>query len=216
MSKETVLDKDENLSEEETSETTEQTVETTVEPKVEKTTEEDEKKEENPYEKEIKRLEDEKRQKEGALKEERRLRKEAEKALAEKEGKAEDKKYVTPEELEKALDEKLKRSKFEDLVEKATSDPNEQKLIRHHYENSIRRTGNLETDLTMAIAIANQHVVQQAKKAEQEREGNEAFMAKNSGGNTYGKPSAGKTDPISRGAAQFLKNLGASDATKHL
>lgn len=174
----------------------------------------------SPYKAELEKMEAINRQKEGALKEERRLRKEAEAKLKETtESTLDDgpkEKYLTQAQVDAALDKRMAQQKFEAKLENLSNDPDEQKLVKFHYENSIVKTGDVATDLRMAVAIANQHLVERVKNAEAEREGNEFMSAKVSGGNTYMREGTKGTDPNTRAAAQFLKNIGAGDAEKFL
>jgi hypothetical protein len=176
--------------------------------------------EEDKYKKELDRLTAMNLQKEGALKEERRLRREAQAKLDAKAVEPLDDepkvKYLTQVEMDAALDKRMAKQKFEDKLETVSNNVEEQKLVRYHYENSIVRTGDVATDLKMAIAIANQHLVEQVKKAEADREENEFINAKVSGGGTYNRASGKGTTTNDRAAAQFLKNIGAADAEKFL
>ena len=174
----------------------------------------------SPYKAELEKMEAINRQKEGALKEERRLRKEAEAKLKETtESTLDDgpkEKYLTQAQVDAALDKRMAREKFETKLESISNNVDEQKLVRYHYENSIVKTGDVATDLEMAVAIANRHLVNQVKNAEAEREENEFIAAKVSGGNTYMRANSKGVDPNNRATAQFLKNIGAGDAEKYL
>ncbi len=164
------------------------------------------------------KAEEEARQKTGALAEEREKRKAADaaaKALAKS-------KEVSDEELDKRLDEKLAArldgKEFNQLLTQVTADPDEIALIKHHYETSIVKTGNVAEDLKKATAIANQHLVEQAKAAQIEREAVEGRTTSFLGSKTFskqGKP-AYETDPRLKQAAAILDKLGAGDAKKFL
>ena len=216
MENNTVVTDDEKPVEEvATSETTTETTEKT-------TTEIASEDAKSVYEKELEKLETEKRQKEGALKEERRLRKEAEAAKKAAEDKlaeqAQGDKPLTTKELDKRLSEELTKRDFDQSVRGYTADPKEQELIKHHYDNSIRKTGDVATDLKMAVAIANQHLVDQAKRVQIERENAEAQNARFTGGQSYGRTGkpAYESDPRLKGAAALLDKIGAGDAKKFL
>ena len=193
---------------------------------VEDTTEKTE--ELNPYKKQMADLAIENRQKAGALKEERKKAKELEERLAKsEESKAEEaeeteekpkRKYLSPEEADALMDEKMRKARLEDKLSQITKDADEQKLIRFHLEHSIKRSGDVDNDLSMAIAIANKHLVEQAKKAESDRNDNEALNARFSGGGTYSKQGSSPvlSDPVKRQANEILKRLGIQDGEKYL
>lgn len=153
-------------------------------------------------------------QKSGAIKEEREKRKAAEaaaKALAESS-------QVSEEELDKKLEAKLNARDFTQRLKSVSQDPDEQNLIKHHYETSIVKTGNVETDLARAVAIANTHLIDQARQAQIEREEQETRTM----GYQKGNPKAPKgtpayeTDPTLRGAASLLDRWGRGDSKKFL
>lgn len=193
-----------------TSKTTAETTETTTESQDDV----------NPYKAELDKVQEIARQKDGALKEERRLRKEAEEKLKAattsdiptSETQKEEKKYLTQDELEA----RLAREKFEIQLERVTDNTDEQKLVRHHYENSIVRTGDVAADLRMAVALANQHVVEQVRRAQADREVQESVVARVSGGSNYTRPTSTGSDPTSRAVSNLLKKIGASDAEKYI
>ncbi len=120
--------------------------------------------------------------------------------------------------MDKKLEAKLNAREFSQKIKEASQDPDEQALIKHHYETSIVKTGNVETDLARAVAIANAHLIDQAKQAQVEREVAEGRIAGFQGGSPTGKPGKPiyETDPIQRSAAAFLDRLGMGAAKKHL
>lgn len=174
---------------------------------------------ETVYKKELAKLEAEKQEKADALTVERSKRKAAEKANeALVEATKETKVSPTTEDINKLLDERLAQRDFDQLVKQEAIDPDEQKLIKHHYENSIRRTGNVAADLKMAAAIANQHLVEQAKQAQIEREQNEGLQANFQSSRPYsrqGKPGY-ETNGTLKAAASILEKLGVPEAKKFL
>lgn len=198
---------------------------------VEDTTKKTEEEELNPYKKEMAKLAVENRQKTGALKEEREKSKELEDRLASLEKAKEEKEVVDEEEEEEVkpkkrkiqgareiVQEEMRKQRFEDKLSLISNNKDEQQLIRHHYNNSIVKSGDVEQDLSNAVALANKHLVDQAKKAEAEREDNEALSAKFSAGRSYskqGKP-AYLSDPIKKGAVEILKKLGIPDGEKYV
>ena len=200
-----------------TEETTTETKEETTETKSEVA---------NLYEEKLKQLELENKQKEGALKEERRLRKEAEEAAksattatpTETTAISLEDKPLTRKDVESIMAEKLVQREMETQLGVISSDPAEQKLIRHHYENSIVRTGNVANDLAMAAAITNQHLIDEARRVQTEREASEARMAGFQGGKPSGKSGkpAYESDPRLREVANILDRFGEGSAKKYL
>jgi len=179
----------------------------------------------NPYKKQMADLAVENRQKAGALRDERKKSKELEEELAnikaDKEAKKDnltEPKYLSAEEADKLMEDKLRKQRLEDKLSSITSNDDERKLIRHHLEHSIVRSGDLEQDLSMAVAIANKHLVDQAKQQEIERNERESVNARFSAGRSYartGQPSY-MADPIKKEANEILKRLGIRDGEKYL
>ncbi len=216
-----VLEQDEK---ELTGESTTEAVETEKTEEITTTTKE-EVVEENPYKKQMAELAIENRQKAGALKEAKTKTKELEERLkALEESKTDDeeikptRKYISPEEADKLMEEKIKAQKLEDLILQSTSNVDEQNLVRYHLNNSIVKTGDINKDLTMAIAIANSHLVSQAKSAETERLNRENISAQYSMGRSYSKQGtpSWQADPIKKEANELLKKLGIKDGEKYL
>lgn len=173
--------------------------------------------EKSPYEVELERINAEKeeqiRQKNGALEEERRRRKEAE-ALIKKTDSETDK--LTVEQIKEMVDARLMQNRFADKLDSITADPKEKELIKFHYENSIRHTGDVQADLANAVALANRHVIDEVKRNTSERVQTEARNAQFSRGGTYNRASNDAVPPRNAAAAQILKMMGAEDAIKHL
>ena len=157
------------------------------------------------------------RQKEGALKEERLLRKAAEDAKIVAEEKA-SKVDLTVDEIDKRLEAKLAARDFTQALAQVSNDPDEQKLVKHHYETSIVKTGNVAADLQMAVAIANQHLINQAREAQAQREQGESKTAGFQGSGSYGRSGqpAYQTEPSLKAAGALLDKWGLGDAKKHL
>lgn len=57
------------------------------------------------------------------------------------------------------ISSQLRGREINDLINRFTTDPKEAALVRYHYENSIRQTGDLELDMENAKALANKHKV---------------------------------------------------------
>ena len=154
---------------------------------------------EDPYDKELQRLADEKkkaeakaRQKSGALKEvkakystlENRLKK-----LEESRGSADYGKFK--EELKAEM-------RMEAEIEQITDNPKERQLIEFYVKEK-----NLTVD--EAYALANRHVIKQMKEREREGFEEESALARISAGASIGGRSAGGLkDPILRAAAEGL------------
>lgn len=231
---------DQNAENKEVEKTTENKSEESTEEKPQEEEKVEEEQEVNPYDEQLKALEEknkekekenqqletENRQKTGALKEERAKNKELEVTIDEKISEL-DKKLeeisetgdtYSKKEVEKLLEDKLAVRDVKDKLQILTDDESERKLTFHHYENSIVKSGDVEKDLKMAQALANQHIVDEQKAQEKQNEQNENFMTRFSGGTASHKKGGDsyKKNPALRGAAEALKKLGADEAVKHL
>lgn len=183
---------------------------------------------ESVYKQENERLAKENLEKSDALLVERSRRKEADEkaeaaktaaeALAEANKNAEAAKGLSVEEIDSLLETKLAKREVEQRLLQTSSDPEEQKLVRFHYDNSIVKSGNVAEDLKKASAIANQHLVEKAKQEQFEREQGEGQMAGFQGGRPTGRSGkpAYETNPTLKGAAALLDKLGVGDAKKYL
>lgn len=112
--------------------------------------ENDEKQEGDYYEVEAKRLKDELDQKDKDLAEKNRQIQIKERALQ-----AEKKKKSEPTDRDSLKKEILNEMRFETELGKTSGSQAERDVIKHHYENSIVRTGNVSEDIKRALAIAN-------------------------------------------------------------
>jgi hypothetical protein len=194
--------------------------ETSAEATVNAEGQESETKVEDPYAEQlsvIEKLKVESKQKGGALKEEREKRKALEERLASLEeklassGSADEDQVLSK--AEKLVEEKLANQRFIDKLEQFSGNPKEQQLIKHHYENSIRRTGDVIADLKMAVAIANQHLVEKAKSEQSAQIDNEATVARSMKGGIYSRNETGESQQDLQVKA-FLKRIGAGDTIK--
>lgn len=183
--------------------------------------------EESDVKKRLTAMETELRQKTGALEEERRLRKAAEAAKttppaveppATTPVVTDDDKPLTRKEAQALFEEQARARDVDSQIKQLTADPDEQKLIMLHYQHSIQRTGDVAKDVSMALAIANAHLIQEAKEVKIAREAQEARMANFSGGKPTaraGKP-AYEADPKLRAVANILDQFGQGSAKKYL
>lgn len=171
--------------------TTEETTETTTEEVVETgETEVD------PYEAELKRLEAEKikaetiaRQKAGALAEERKKGKALEDRIAALEKRGGD---IDNDALVAKLKAEIKRDAE---IEKLSTNPNEQKLIRHFIENNGLSVHD-------AWVLANKNVLIKAQERERELDEEELALARLSGASFGAQSSA--IDPLLKAASDGL------------
>lgn len=62
--------------------------------------------------------------------------------------------------LRSSLASQFREKETSDAISKRSSDAHEAALIRYHYDNSIRQTGDLELDIENASALANKKRVQ--------------------------------------------------------
>lgn len=188
----------------------------------------DKAKNDSVYKQENERLAKEVKDKSGALAVERSRRKDetekaeaaklAAEALAKENADEKLNKGMSKEDVDKLLNEKLSVREVEQGLLQASSDPEEQKLIRHHYDNSIVKSGNVAEDLQKAVAIANQHIVQKARAEQAEREQAEGIATSFQSSHSYGRQGkpAYESDPRMKAAAAILDKLGAGDAKKFL
>ena len=58
------------------------------------------------------------------------------------------------------ISSQLRGKEISDALARFSSNPQETELIRYHYENSIRQTGDVELDMENAKALANKRKVQ--------------------------------------------------------
>lgn len=184
--------------------------------------------EESVYKQENDRLSKENQQKTDALTVERSRRKkadddaEAAKTAAEALAKANTdeklNKGISKEDVNALLNEKLSEREFIQSLSQASTDPEEQKLIKHHYDNSIVKSGNVAEDLKKAIAIANQHIIEKARAQQIEREQVEGMGANFQSSRPYSRPGKPvyESDPRMKAAAAILDKLGVGDAKKYL
>lgn len=105
------------------------------------------------------------------------------------------------------------RDLFEAMVKNATSDEKERTAIMEAYNNDIVKSGDVEKDLKKALAIANVGVVEEYKKNRAIAENNESYLARFSGGGSYGSASGNNlgNDVVKRQVADNLRRAGLSE-----
>lgn len=175
--KKTVDLEDEKQEEETTVEETD--AENVDDAKVEETEDDATEPDDDPYEKELRRLDDERKkaetiatQKSGALKEEREKRKKLEERLEKLERQGSDAKSIVEQ-----VRAELRQDKE---IEALSSNPKEQQLIREYV-----KTKNLTPD--EAYILANRHVVIEQKRREAETDQEELALARLSGRSISGQ-----------------------------
>ncbi len=198
--------------------TTETTVETTTTSTDVETGEED-----SPYKVELEKMkadlakkDDLIRKKDGALKEARAKLKEPKQELEDDEPKVGRPKALSAEEVRQLYREERNAERFEEMLNQATSDAQERELIKLHFDNSIKRTGNVTADFKMAVALANQPLIDQARNARFERETAERGTIQSMGGGSFqrsGQPGY-MSDPALRTVANILDKLDGDGKTK--
>lgn len=97
-----------------------------------------------------------------------------------------------------------------------TSDAKERELIKHHYDNSIKHSGNIVEDLKRARLLANERIIYNeglAKGREAKRE--EVLSSFESFGSSSPKRSSGLPED-KQGAADILDRMGLPEAKKYL
>lgn len=137
----------------------------------------------NPdYKAELERLRELDRKKSGALKEERERRKKAEEVAKERPELDED---AVSKIVKRALEEDRKARTvdyYEDTLDKECPDKDFRDLVKYHYENTIRTTGEsrkaIERDIARAKLLANEakYMSEAQKKAKREVAERQAYM----------------------------------------
>lgn len=201
----------------------------TDEDKIEETVEEKPKEEEvieekSPYQEELDRIELEKKLLEDRHKEELatqraerdRIMALKDKALNDEKEKTKSVKESWKSELKEELRQERTLERAQDEINKSTDDLSARKVILHHYQNSIVRSGNLADDIQMAIAIANRkRVAELLNERAAEDMDNKKSIASMGGGNLPGRslfdlpPSA-----VARAASRLTAAYAGKDKEK--
>lgn len=96
-----------------------------------------------------------------------------------------------------------------------TRDPDEQKLILHHLNNSVVRTGDIDRDLQNAMAIANTNIIMEQKRNLAIEERREDFLTSFPANNARGNQPMQTTDPMQRQVEALVQKMNP-DAVKHV
>lgn len=156
------------------------------------------------YEEQLKQLQEEKERLEAEAKERERQIEIKDRAIEaqKKRLKETGKTFPDAESIKAAV---LRDVKVDMAVEKAAKSEAEAKLIRHHLEHSIVRTGDAETDVRNALAIANAARIQELLNREASEDASaEASIASMSGGNVRGPQPSGPKSAARKEAEKLL------------
>lgn len=143
-----------------------------------------------------------------ALESEKTKRKEAEAAT--KSSETEEEKMLRV--ADEAAERRFQKGVLEAKIQAFTNDPVEQEVIRKHYQGSIQKTGNLDTDFRRAVAVANENLVMEQKAQNVEREQNQEFMTGFQGNSMRGS-SANKIKSAALSMAEGLLETIASSSS---
>lgn len=176
---------------------------------------------ESPYAKQLEELQKEKERLETELAKKDEIIEHKNRAIDTTKEKLKEIKSKTPDEeieerLFKRLELKNAEKEIDAKISALTGDEAEAKVIKHHLQNSIVRSGDVERDLRAAIALANADKVweQRANRAMEERR--EDFMTAFRPSSVRGETRASITsDPIRRQAEELVRAINP-DAVKHL
>lgn len=163
---------------------------------------------ESPFQKQLEELQKRAEEAEAKLQEKDKLIENKNRAIEATKKKL---KETTPEdELESRLlarlEEKQNEQSLSAKIKALTSDPAEQEVIERHYKSSIVKTGNIETDLKNAIAIANSDQVWEQRRNRAMEEQRENFMTGFAGSSLRGDAPGSKIrDPIHAAAAELVR-----------
>jgi len=114
--------------------------------------------------------------------------------------------------IDSLLEAKLAERDVKATVKTIASTPEEEKVILHHYHNSIVKTGDPETDIRRALAVANEgriHDLLGREKADEEAD--DAVISSFSGG--YSAP---KGVRIKSQARKLVESLLPKEKHKHI
>lgn len=167
----------------------------------------------SPFEKQLKEIEERNKSLEAELESRKKQLELKDKALKKKED------SLDPE-LEKRLmdkfEEKLLERDRESKIKALTQDEAAQKLVKHHLENTIRPSGNVENDIQAAWAIVNQKVMQELLQKKASYEAYEELVSSTQVGTGVASNSQQRsTSPARRQAEEILRAINP-EAIKHL
>jgi len=93
-------------------------------------------------------------------------------------------------------------------VNAITADEAEREVIMSHYKSSIQKTGNVDNDLKMAVALADSDKVWEQRRNRAMEERREDFMTSFANTSLRGDAGGSKIrDPIYAAAAQLVQNI---------
>lgn len=116
--------------------------------------------------------------------------------------------------VDSVLGEVRKTTAVDTIVGQLASSPEERQAIMDAYDKDVVKSGDVQSDLKKAMAIANARLIEEYKANRSESEVREEVLTRFMGGNSYGQPPI--TDntlntPAKKAAAENLKKLGLSD-----
>jgi hypothetical protein len=109
--------------------------------------------------------------------------------------------------IQKAVKQAMTEMKVDDIIAKKTTNPDEQALIRYHYENSIRRTGKADEDVNNAYALANRARILKENKEMKVALQNKSQISNLPGGASQEAPEV-KTELWSPEQLEYFKERG--------
>jgi len=168
---------------------------------------------ESPYAKQLEELQKEKERLESELAKKDEIIEHKNRAIDSTKEKLKEIKSKSPDEeieerLFKRLELKNAEKEIDAKISALTDDDAEAKVIKHHLQNSIVRSGDVERDLRAAIAMANADKVweQRANRAMEERR--EDFLTAFRPSSVRGETKASITsDPIRRQAEELVRAI---------
>lgn len=114
------------------------------------------------------------------------------------------------------IEEQLQARERESKIKNLTPDEAAQKLVKHHLENTIRPSGNVENDIQAAWAIVNQRAMQELLKNKASYEAYEELVSSSQvGGNVASNSQQKSVSPARRQAEEILRAINP-EALKHL
>ena len=179
------------------------------------------KQQESPYAKQLEELQKEKERLEAEVAKKDEIIEHKNRAIETTKEKLKEVKTSTPdqeleERLFRRLQEKNSEKEIDAKISALTGDEAEAKVIKHHLQNSIVKSGDSDRDLRAAIALANADRIweQRANRAMEERR--EDFMTAFRPSQVRGESHASITsDPIRRQAEELVRAINP-EAVKNL
>lgn len=172
--------------------------------------------EENPYKAELDDIQRRNAELEDALKKKEEIIEHKNRAIESTKKKSKD---FDVDSLKESIKSELRSELLEQEIQKKinviSSDRSERDLIQHHYQNSIRKTGNVEEDLMNAVALANRKTVWNERITRASEERNEEFLTSVRPSDARGATKSIITDPVLREAAKLVRAV-KPEAVKHL